>query len=57
MRGIKLEIYPKERGIYAFQAQYAIQKHGDNKNPHDELLLANLRNFSSPRFVNSRSSD
>jgi hypothetical protein len=57
MRGIKLEIYPKERGIHAFQAPYTIQKHGDKKNPHDELLLADLKKISSPRFVNSWSSD
>jgi hypothetical protein len=31
--------------------------HWEEKNPRDELLMANPRNSSCPKFMNSRQSD
>jgi hypothetical protein len=53
MRGIMFEIYPKKKGIHTFQAPLIIQEHGDNKNLKDKLLLVNLTNSSSPKYVHS----
>jgi hypothetical protein len=53
-KGIMSEIYPIKRGIHTFQAPLTIQEHGDDKNLKDKLLLVNLTNSSSPKFVHSR---
>jgi hypothetical protein len=51
------EIYPRERGIHTFQAPLIIQEHGDDKNLMDKLLLVNLINSSSPKYVHSQEND
>jgi hypothetical protein len=40
-----------------FKAQIIVQEHQEEKNRGDELLLMNLRNSSSPKFVNHQLSD
>jgi len=57
MKGIRSEVYLREGDIHAFQTPFAIQEHQEKKNPNDELLLADPRNSSSPKFVNSRWND
>jgi hypothetical protein len=57
MRGIKSKIYPRERGIHAFQAPLTIQKHEDDKNPRDEFLLADLGYSLGLELVHSRRKD
>jgi len=57
IRGIWFKVYPKERSIHVFQAPLIVQEHGDDKNPKDELLLANLGNSSSPKSMHSRWND
>jgi hypothetical protein len=57
MRGIRFKIYPKERGIHVFQAPSIVQEHRYKNNPKDELLLVDLRNSSSLKFVNNWWSD
>jgi hypothetical protein len=51
--GIKSKLYPREGDIHVFQALSIVQKHGDEKNLRDKLLLADLGNSSSPECVNS----
>ncbi len=53
MRGINSEVYPKKRSIHDFQVPLIVQKHGDDKNPSNELLLTEIRNSSSPKYVHS----
>jgi hypothetical protein len=57
IRGIKFKVYPRERTIHLFQAPLIIQKHGNDKNPRDELLLENPQKNSSPKHMHSRWSD
>ncbi len=57
MKGIKFDVYPRKGGIHAFQAPSTIQEHGEERNPRDKLLLANLINSSNPKFMNSWHSD
>jgi hypothetical protein len=57
MKGIRSKVYPREGGIHDFQTPFIVQKHGEETNPRDEMLLANRRNFSSLEFVNSQHSD
>jgi len=42
VKGIRFEVYPRKKGIHVFQTPSIIQKHGDERNPKEELLLANL---------------
>ncbi len=44
MKGINSEMYPRKKGIHDFQAPLIVQKHGDDKNPSNELLLAEIIN-------------
>ncbi len=37
-------MYPRKKGIHDFQAPLIVQKHGDDKNPSNELLLAEIIN-------------
>jgi len=53
MRGIKSNVYPRERVIHVFQMPFAIQEHQEVKNLGDKLLLVNLGNSSSLEFVNN----
>ncbi len=57
VRGIRSEVYLREGDIYVIQAPFAIQAHQKKKNPKDKLLLADLRDSSSPKFVNSQWND
>lgn len=54
MKGIRFEVYPREKDIHTFQVPFDVQEHWEKKNPNDELLLADPRNFSSPKFMNSQ---
>ncbi len=45
MKGIRFEVYPREKDIHTFQVPFDVQEHWEKKNPNDELLLADLRNF------------
>jgi hypothetical protein len=47
MKGIESKVYPRKWGIHGFQAPYIVQEHGEEGNPRDKLLLANLGNCSS----------
>jgi len=51
--GIKSKLYPREGDIHVFQALSIVQKHGDEKNLRDKLLLADLENSSGSECVNS----
>jgi len=51
--GIKSAVYPREGDIHVFQALSIVQKHGDEKNLRNKLLLTDLGNSSSPECVNS----
>ncbi len=51
--GIKSEVFPREGGIHAFQTLSIVQKHGDERNLRDKLLLADLGNSSGLECVNS----
>jgi hypothetical protein len=51
--GIKFKVYPIEGDIHVFQALSIVQKHGDEKNLRDKLLLADLENSSGSECVNS----
>jgi hypothetical protein len=53
MRGIKSDVYPRERVIHVFQTPFVIQEHQEVKNSRDKLLLMDLGNSSSLEFVNS----
>jgi hypothetical protein len=53
VRGINSEVYPRKKSIHDFQASLIVQEHGDDKNPRDELLLADPKNSSSPKSVHS----
>jgi hypothetical protein len=55
--GIKLEIHPRKGDIHVFQALYVVQKHREERNPRDEVLLADHGNFSSSKYVNNWQSD
>ncbi len=56
-RGLGLN-YTQEKGVsMLFKAQIIVQEHQEEKNRGDELLLMNLRNSSSPKFVNHQLSD
>jgi hypothetical protein len=52
VKGIRSKIYPRERGIHAFQAPSTIQEHQEKKNLRDKLLLVGIGNSSSIEFVN-----
>jgi len=51
-KGIKFEVYPKERDIHVFQAPFVVQEHWEKKNPRDKLQLVNLENSSTLEYVN-----
>jgi hypothetical protein len=53
MKGIKVYVYPKEGVIHVFQMSSLVQKHQEEKNPGDELLMVDLRNSSNLKYVNS----
>jgi hypothetical protein len=55
--GIRWEVFSKKVGIHAFQAPSIVQEYWDERNPRDELLLANPENSSSLNFLNSQWSD
>jgi hypothetical protein len=57
VKGIRFGVYPRERGIHTFQAPLIVQEHGDDRNPRDELLLADLGNSSNPESMHSQWSD
>ncbi len=57
MRGIRFEIYPIKGVIHAFQTPFVVQEHQEKKNPKDKLLLVDLGNSSSSKYVNNRMSD
>jgi hypothetical protein len=55
--GIKFEIHPRKGDIHVFQMPFVVQEHQEERNPRDEVLLADPRNFSSSKFVNNWQSD
>ncbi len=57
MKGIRSEVSLREGDIHAFQAPSGVHEHREKKNPKDKLLLADPRNSSSPKFVNSQWND
>jgi hypothetical protein len=49
--GIKFKVYPREEGIiHVFQAPCIVQEPREERNSKHELLLADIRNFSSPNM-------
>jgi len=57
MKGIKPNVYPRERVIHAFKMPSIIQEHREERNTRDELLFGDHGNFSNLESVNSRRSD
>jgi hypothetical protein len=53
MRGIKYDVYPRERVIHVFQTPFVIQEHQEVKNLGEKLLLMDLGNSSSLESMNS----
>jgi hypothetical protein len=39
VREIKSKVYPRERGIHAFQAPSIVQEHRKKKNPRDKFFI------------------
>ncbi len=58
MKGIKFKVYLSEEGIiHVFQPPCIVQEHGEEINSRDKLLLANIINFSNPKYVNNWQND
>jgi len=53
MKGIEVYVYPKKKVIHVFQVSSIVQKHQEERNPREELLMVDLGNSSNLKYVNS----